>query len=158
MIFFVGRPSAHVFIRLSVMIHGFCRTRSTEKYSFSTAAASAAGWCVGAIKHFIEMTSFTVIQFSHSAGVLAIMKRSPAFFSLRPVFCCNVLCGGGAIMAPIFVAVFGLPVHAVAGAALMGTFVTSVVGVASVALGGAHSVRPFTETSASRYTMSFQIL
>jgi uncharacterized protein len=38
--------------------------------------------------------------------------------------------GGGAIIAPFFVAVYGLPVHAVAGAALMGTFVTSVVGVA----------------------------
>ena len=38
--------------------------------------------------------------------------------------------GGGAIVAPFFVAVYGLPVHAVAGAALMGTFVTSVVGVA----------------------------
>ncbi len=37
--------------------------------------------------------------------------------------------GGGAIMAPVFVSMFGLPIHAVAGAALMGTFVTSVVGV-----------------------------
>ncbi len=37
--------------------------------------------------------------------------------------------GGGAIVAPFFVALFGLPVHAVAGAALMGTFVTSLVGV-----------------------------
>ena len=32
-------------------------------------------------------------------------------------------------MAPFFVAVYRLPVHTVAGAALMGTFVTSVVGV-----------------------------
>lgn len=38
--------------------------------------------------------------------------------------------GGGAIIAPFFVTVFGLPVHTVAGAALMGTFVTSVAGVA----------------------------
>ena len=38
--------------------------------------------------------------------------------------------GGGAIMAPVFVSVLGLPVHAVAGAALMGTFVTSIIGVA----------------------------
>ncbi len=38
--------------------------------------------------------------------------------------------GGGAIMAPVLVAVFGLPVHGVAGAALFGTFVTSVAGVA----------------------------
>jgi len=38
--------------------------------------------------------------------------------------------GGGAIIAPFFVTFFGLPVHTVAGAALMGTFVTSVAGVA----------------------------
>jgi len=37
--------------------------------------------------------------------------------------------GGGAIIAPFLVSVFGLPVHTVAGAALMGTFVTSVAGV-----------------------------
>ncbi len=38
--------------------------------------------------------------------------------------------GGGAIIAPFFVAIYGLPVHTVAGAALMGTFITSVAGVA----------------------------
>ena len=37
--------------------------------------------------------------------------------------------GGGAIIAPFCGAIYGLPVHVVAGAALMGTFVTSVVGV-----------------------------
>jgi len=37
--------------------------------------------------------------------------------------------GGGAIVAPFFVAVLGLPIHTVAGAALLGTFVTSVAGV-----------------------------
>ncbi len=37
--------------------------------------------------------------------------------------------GGGSIVAPFFVTVFGLPVHTIAGAALMGTFVTSVAGV-----------------------------
>ena len=38
--------------------------------------------------------------------------------------------GGGAIIAPFFVAFFNLPVYTVAGAALMGTFVTSIAGVA----------------------------
>ena len=38
--------------------------------------------------------------------------------------------GGGAIIAPFCIAVFRLPVYAVAGAALAGTFVTSVAGVA----------------------------
>ena len=38
--------------------------------------------------------------------------------------------GGGAIIAPFCVALFGLPVYAVAGAAIAGTLVTSVAGVA----------------------------
>ncbi|HBD10370.1 MAG TPA: hypothetical protein DCZ69_19140 [Syntrophobacteraceae bacterium] len=37
--------------------------------------------------------------------------------------------GGGAIIAPFCVAVFQLPVYTVAGAALLGTFITSVAGV-----------------------------
>lgn len=37
--------------------------------------------------------------------------------------------GGGAIVAPFFVTIIGLPVHVVAGAALMGTFITSIAGV-----------------------------
>ena len=37
--------------------------------------------------------------------------------------------GGCAIIAPFFISFFGLPVYTVAGAALMGTFVTSVAGV-----------------------------
>jgi uncharacterized protein len=35
--------------------------------------------------------------------------------------------GGGAIIAPFFVAVFHLPVYTIAGACLMGTFLTSIV-------------------------------
>lgn len=38
--------------------------------------------------------------------------------------------GGGALIAPFFVSFFNLPVYTVAGAALMGTFITSVAGVA----------------------------
>jgi uncharacterized protein len=38
--------------------------------------------------------------------------------------------GGGAIVAPFFVTFLGLPVYTIAGPALMGTFVTSVAGVA----------------------------
>lgn len=38
--------------------------------------------------------------------------------------------GGGSIIAPFFVSICGLHIHTVAGAALLGTFVTSVAGVA----------------------------
>lgn len=37
--------------------------------------------------------------------------------------------GGGAIIAPFFITFFRLPVHAIAGASLMGTFITSIAGV-----------------------------
>lgn len=37
--------------------------------------------------------------------------------------------GGGAIIAPFFVTIYKLPVHTVAGASLMGTFITSATGV-----------------------------
>lgn len=42
--------------------------------------------------------------------------------------------GGGAIIAPFCVAIFKLPVYTVAGAALMGTFLTSIVGIIFYAL------------------------
>ena len=42
--------------------------------------------------------------------------------------------GGGAIMAPCLVSFFGLPVHAVAGASLFATFLTSVAGVSFYSL------------------------
>lgn len=46
--------------------------------------------------------------------------------------------GGGSIIAPFFVSFFHLPVYTVAGAALMGTFITSVAGVAFY-----HFIAPF---------------
>jgi hypothetical protein len=42
--------------------------------------------------------------------------------------------GGGAIIAPFCVALFGLPIHAIAGAAIAGTLFTSVAGVALYSL------------------------
>ena len=39
--------------------------------------------------------------------------------------------GGGAIMSPILVSIFGLPVYVIAGSTLLSTFVASVVGVIS---------------------------
>ena len=43
--------------------------------------------------------------------------------------------GGGAVLAPFCVSVLRLPVHAVAGASLFGTFVSSLAGVAAYASG-----------------------
>ena len=43
--------------------------------------------------------------------------------------------GGGAILAPYCISVLALPVHAVAGASLFGTFMSSIVGVVVYSLG-----------------------
>ena len=44
--------------------------------------------------------------------------------------------GGGAVLSPVLVSIFQLPVHSVAGAALLGTFVTSIAGVIFYMLAG----------------------
>lgn len=46
--------------------------------------------------------------------------------------------GGGAIIAPVFVAIFHLPVYTIAGACLLGTFLTSFVAVLFY-----HAIAPF---------------
>ena len=51
--------------------------------------------------------------------------------------------GGGAIIAPFLVAIYRLPVYAIAGATLLGTFVTSIAGVLFYQI-----VAPLYETSA----------
>jgi len=58
--------------------------------------------------------------------------------TLMPVFILSVIVGaisgiygigGGALIAPALVVMFGLPVHAIAGITLLNTFLTSIIGV-----------------------------
>ena len=80
----------------------------------------------------ITDTRFSLKQVEFSFGGQYFSFSVPGVFSL-----CLIVgiiggiygIGGGAIIAPFFVAFFHLPVYAVAGAALMGTFVTSIAGV-----------------------------
>jgi uncharacterized membrane protein YfcA len=46
--------------------------------------------------------------------------------------------GGGAIIGPLLITLFGLPVHTIAGAVLTSTFVTSVIGVLLYRLAAVH--------------------
>jgi len=80
----------------------------------------------------ISDTRFSIKQVEFRFGGEPFSFSVPGVFSL-----CLIVgiiggiygIGGGAIIAPFFVAFFHLPVYAVAGAALMGTFVTSIAGV-----------------------------
>jgi len=80
----------------------------------------------------ITESRFTLKQAEFRFGGQKYIFSVPGVFSL--CFFVGIIggiygIGGGAIIAPFFVAFFHLPVYAVAGASLMGTFVTSIAGV-----------------------------
>jgi hypothetical protein len=103
-------------------------------------ALLAGGKTDAAGKGRIESGEGATVQVNHfSLGRLeytfAGQRHSPPFWGVFALSCVVGVVGGiygiggGAIIAPFLVSVFGLPIHTVAGAALMGTCVTSVAGV-----------------------------
>ncbi|MDP1653182.1 MAG: sulfite exporter TauE/SafE family protein [Rhodocyclaceae bacterium] len=91
---------------------------------------------VGLVLGWLALRLFQELRSGRRAP--AIDKTEAKAFPARAIFLMSLGIGviggaygigGGSLMAPVLVAVFGLSVHAVAGAALFGTFVTSVVGV-----------------------------
>jgi hypothetical protein len=80
-----------------------------------------------------------MLKKTHSATNTSVSSVTNSERNLMPIFAIALVIGiiggiygigGGSIMAPVLVAVFGLSVYSIAGAALFGTFATSVVGVA----------------------------
>ena len=81
----------------------------------------------------IRVTSFTLQRLSYEFYGEQFSVHSPGIFLMSfvvGIFGGIYGIGGGAIIAPIFVSVFNLPIYTIAGAALMGTCVTSCAGVA----------------------------
>ncbi|MBI4843606.1 MAG: sulfite exporter TauE/SafE family protein [Nitrospirae bacterium] len=81
----------------------------------------------------VKTVSFTLSRVEYEFWGERFSFSTPAMFLLA--FIVGIIggtygIGGGAIIAPFCVAVFHLPVYTVAGAALMGTFLTSIAGVA----------------------------
>ncbi|MDY6903395.1 MAG: sulfite exporter TauE/SafE family protein [Thermodesulfobacteriota bacterium] len=80
----------------------------------------------------VLVNGFNWKRITYTFGGESFHASSPGIFTLSLVV--GIVggvygIGGGSIIAPFLITVFGLPVHTVAGAALMGTFVTSVAGV-----------------------------
>ena len=69
--------------------------------------------------------TYTFLDGTHSVSVPGLMALSLIVGVVGGIYGI----GGGSIMAPFLVTVFGLPIHTIAGATLMGTFATSLVGV-----------------------------
>jgi len=93
------------------------------------AARMASGLPAEAV---IKTVSFSLARVEYDFWGERFSFSTPGMFSLA--FIVGIIggtygIGGGAIIAPFCVAVFRLPVYTVAGAALMGTFLTSIAGV-----------------------------
>jgi hypothetical protein len=119
--FFVGIVLLYIGVRL---VQGIIRKAGGQR-----------GSVAGPLK--IENIRYALRAVSFSFAGKEVSFSPPAMFMLAAVV--GVIggiygIGGGAIIAPFCVSVFGLPVHAVAGAALMGTFITSFAGIAVYSL------------------------
>ncbi len=82
----------------------------------------------------LSAITFSFNNVQYRIGSLPLMGLSLAVGMVGGVYGI----GGGAIIAPFLVTFFGLPVYSVAGAALAGTLLTSVAGVAFF-----HMIAPF---------------
>ncbi len=119
---FVGFVLLYIGLRL---LQGVVRARRAARDAEGASDAQAQEWSAETLSF-----SWRTIEFRFRGEVYRCSTPSIAAFS----FLVGVVggaygIGGGAIVAPVFVTLYRLPVHAVAGATLMGTFTTSVVGV-----------------------------
>lgn len=79
-----------------------------------------------------KIVEFSIKRISYTFGTKTFSASTIGIFLLT--FMVGIVggiygIGGGAIIAPFFITFFGLPVYTIAGACLMGTFVTSIAGV-----------------------------
>jgi uncharacterized membrane protein YfcA len=90
----------------------------------------------------VKSVSFSIRKIEYAFGGETFSIGTPGIFSMA--FIVGIIggaygIGGGAIISPFCVAVYRLPVYTVAGAALLGTFLTSIAGVIFYSVIPAHS-------------------
>lgn len=105
---------------------GFDLLRRRRPGSGAQGGMGQGGMATVQVRHFsLGRLEYSFAGESYSAPFWGIFALSCAVGVVGGIYGI----GGGAIIAPFLVSVFGLPVHTVAGAALMGTCVTSLAGV-----------------------------
>lgn len=118
-------------------VHDLGRARASGSEP-SSASPAALDWRVRDVRFTWQRLSFEFQGARYAPSFWGIFAMALVVGVVGGVYGI----GGGAIIAPFLVAIFRLPVHAVAGAALMGTFLTSIVGVAFFQLAAPHLARP----------------
>lgn len=114
---FVGCVLLYLGIRLTQDLFQKRRTEFSPTHSRTMA--------ITAQRFSLQSLSFTYGDQTYSMSTLPIILLSLIFGVIGGVYGI----GGGAILSPYFVAIYHLPVHSIAGAMLLGTWITSVAGV-----------------------------
>jgi uncharacterized membrane protein YfcA len=102
------------------------KSESTFRQAVKDSRGSAVAGQVTVREFSMQRISYDFAGETYTASTTAIFVMSLVVGVIGGVYGI----GGGSIVAPFFVSICGLPVYTVAGAALMGTLVTSVAGVA----------------------------
>ncbi|MEK6775725.1 MAG: sulfite exporter TauE/SafE family protein [bacterium] len=122
--FFVGCVLLYLSVRLFQQV--IAKTGSPWKPNHANGEkGDVRGFAVGNISISWKKTEYEFQGRRYSFGTQAMLLLSFVVGIIGGVY--GV--GGGAIIAPFCVAVFHLPVYTVAGASLMGTFLSSIAGV-----------------------------
>lgn len=133
---FVGCVLLYMGVRLFYEVFGFSKSGNKAidaKFKEKTAKHKGKGLAQGVPDEAVVRTvHFSLARVEYEFWGERFSFSTPAMFFLA--FVVGILggtygIGGGAIIAPFCVAVFHLPVYTVAGAAMLGTFLTSVAGV-----------------------------
>lgn len=114
---FVGSVLLYIGYRLFKSV----RFRSTESDSIKTQTLGHTK----TIEFSLRRISYSFQENTYSAPTIGIFALTLLVGIIGGIYGI----GGGAIIAPFFITFFGLPIYTVAGACLMGTFVTSIAGV-----------------------------
>jgi uncharacterized membrane protein YfcA len=120
------RFAALVLLYIGIRLVRDILQRSSMPAAKSPGADSTLELRVSNQQFTLKYISFSFNNEDYQVGSLPLICLSLAVGMIGGIYGI----GGGAIIAPFFVTVFGLPVYTVAGAALAGTLLTSIAGVA----------------------------
>lgn len=122
---FVGCVLLYIGLRLVMDVLKARRKAKSPEPAEAKPVVNSGEFRVRILEFSLTRLSYRFQDQDYTCGTLGIFMLSLVVGVVGGVYGI----GGGAIIAPFFVAIYGLPVHTVAGAALMGTFITSVAGV-----------------------------
>jgi len=132
---FVGCVLLYIALNLLYAIYSDFRRGTAPKSSFKVFHQEFADSKVEA-----RFFSLRKIEYAFGGEIIAVSTPGMFFMALVVGIIGGAYgIGGGSILAPFCVAIYRLPVYSVAGAALLGTFLTSIAGVLFYTVGPAES-------------------